>query len=472
MDAGAPEMAAKPYRWGRLFIRFAASSAVGVLILTALALAVVVVRIERELSRTRYHVSPEVSEGIAVLVASRQRTADFLAARFGADATSPYPPAGFPEAIRNSRDLDQARHACAAYREDIARLQERLVAGFSHSIAWLNASMSRKAGRIRQAIQERHAREAAALESRIAGLRERLDPRKGIFEPLGAAEYQDRVAVIDEAVEFLTFLRTLSDSEPVLERVDTAIESLRRLKATLPEPASETFRLAIVRQVAELRRALADLLRADEKLQGEHLVERLETLDAEVRGAMHGSWAVEADLDRVVLLLDREGEALDAARHARRNALFGGLVQCGATLAAGLLGALFLLVVADVLRAFLDMAATASAAGDPAPVAHPAARTGRPTPSGTAAATRREAPPPTAGATLSVPGPAAFPDVPAPPRRRESPMEVMRGCRARTSGLRTPVPGTPDPTLSEPSAEPPAPDDLPEDAAAGADDCP
>lgn len=365
------------YRWGRLFVRGAAILAMAAVALGCLTAVAQAVLLTRAMEAARHRSSGGLREDVAGLEEGCRRAREVIAGLAGPDGVPPAPAAVvFPEAIRGPRDLKAAQAALAAREEHVDALKRALLGGFPESVEWLIGSLTRKAGRIRQQLQDAHGADAARLQARIDGLRRQLeDDGQGLYRPLDQAEYERRLDVLDQALRFLDYLGTLGGGDTVNERIAAARRTVERIRAGLPEPASEGRRLRLVQELAEARRALADLLLEGHRLEGEELAERLRVLSLEVGGAAEASWAVDAALQRVRERLAAEAEALAAVEQERGRLLRQGAVRIGAVLAVAAGAAVLLLLAADVLGALFDVAealAGAPEAADPAEPASPA----------------------------------------------------------------------------------------------------
>jgi hypothetical protein len=361
------------YGWGRLFVRFAT---IGGMVVTALGVILALFQIallRRGLEAAGRRSSVEFSGDIATLQAGCRQTAEIVAVSFGAAAVPPLPTAAFPEAIRSERDLAAAKLALAAHESYVAGLKAGLCAGFNEAVDWLVGSLTRKAEKIRQQMQQEHSTEAATLQARIDALRRQLDGQGGgLYRTLDQAEFQRRMDVLDQAVSFMQFLASMGGGEAVQARIEASQRALERMRAGLPEVGPEGRRLRLVQQVADLRRTLSDLVKDGHKLQGEELAERLCVLRLEVAAAVQSSWAVESDLARLRDRLGAEAVSLAAVEQERSGLLKWGLLKVAGTVLASLGLAFALLVIADVLNALFDAAETIAsnaAARTPPPAA-------------------------------------------------------------------------------------------------------
>jgi len=356
-EQAAPAGSAHRYRWGRLFAR---SAVVCALVCLAAGLAAAVLQLallRAALVAAGTHSAVEFSGDLEALRGSCARAAETVRAGFGPGAVPPLPTAAFPDAIRGPRDLAAARTALAAYERYVADLKAAALASYTEASDWLTASLTRKAEKIRQKLEEEHSTEAATLEARIEQLRRQLDTGgDGLYEALDQAERQRRMDVLDQATGFLQVLGSLGGGEAVQARLTAATDALEHMRATIPEPSPEGHRLRLVQQVADLRRTLSSLLKDGHKLEGEELAGRLRTIRLEVAAAVQSSWAVDADLKRLRERLNAEAVALAAVEQERTRLWRWGLAKTGGLLLVAVGAALLMRVVADVLSALFDAA--------------------------------------------------------------------------------------------------------------------
>lgn len=370
-EQSAPAGTVHPYRWGRLFARSATVCSL-LCFATGLAAAILqLVLLRAALAAVGSRSAIEFSSDIEALRTACARTAAIVQAGSGTGAVPPLPAAAFPEAIRTSRDLAAARTALDAYERHVAELKQGMLASFSDASDWLVASLTRKAERIRQKLEEEHSTEAAALEARIEQLRGQLaNGGEGLYQALDPTEVQRRADVLDQAAGFMEVLGTLGGGEAVQARIDAALQAVSRLRQVIPEPSPEGRRLRLVQQVADLRRALDELLKAGHKLEGEELATRLGAVRREVAAAVQSSWSVDASLRRLRDRLNLEAVALARAEQDRARLWRWGLAKSGLLLLAAVGAAFLMRVVADVLSALFDTA-EALQSGVPRPAPFP-----------------------------------------------------------------------------------------------------
>lgn len=368
-EQSAPAGSVHPYRWGRLLAR---SATVCSLLCFAAGLAAAILQLvllRAALIAAGNRSAIEFSSDIEALRSACARAAVIVQTGPGTGTVPPLPAAAFPEAIRTSRDLAAARTALDAYERYVAEMKRGMLAGFSDASDWLVASLTRKAERIRQKLEEEHSTEAAGLEARIEQLRGQLANRgEGLYQTLDPTEVQRRADVLDQAADFLEVLGTLGGGAAVQARIDAALQAISRLRQVIPEPSPEGRRLRLVQQVADLRRALDELLKAGHKLEGEELATRLGAVRQEVAAAVQSSWSADASLRRLRDRLNVEAVALARTEQERARLWRWGLAKSGLLLLAAVGAAFLMRVVADVLSALFDTAeALQSGLPGPAP---------------------------------------------------------------------------------------------------------
>jgi len=345
------------YRWGRLLAR---SAAVGGLFCLAAGVAAAVVQIlllRAALAGLVLRPAPGYGDEVASLRAACAGAAAAVAAAVPGVAVPPVPSAAFPDAIRDRRDLAAARSALAAHQGYVEGLQASLLASFGASTDWLLESLRSKAEKIRRGLEASREPEAMALEARIEGLRRQLESRDdGLYSAMDQSERQRRLDTLDQAGGFLEVLGSLGGGPAVQARIDAAAAALAGLRQVIPAPSPEGRRLRLVQELAELRRAQSDLVKAGHQLRGEELASHLEAVCRDVAGAVQTSWAAGDCLERLRGRLDLDDAAIEALSRQRAEVRGRGLAKAVVLLLSGAAAALLLRVVADVLTALFDAA--------------------------------------------------------------------------------------------------------------------
>ena len=342
-------------RWARIFVRFAPIFA-GLLVGAALVACLVRLALLRQaLAGIVYEPSPEVTEQMRHLTVTCQKTADILVARFGPDVLPRQKPMDFPVTLTNQRDIERAEGSLMSHENYVHALQQGMIARYAQASEWLVDSMGRKAKRQRKQMEQEHGRETQAMQLQMATLREKLQPEgeNSIFLPLRENDYRDRIETLEDAMDFLEYLGTLTENPAVQRHIDAAVGSLGRMREILPEPIPENRRLEIIRQIASLRQKIADLLRRGQKLESEEMAERLKQISQSVTKAMHGSWQVTRDIDTLRRTLAKEAEKLATVAPRRRNILIRGWLQAAGFVVAGIVLGFSLLVLADIISIML-----------------------------------------------------------------------------------------------------------------------
>lgn len=345
------------YRWGRFLARSAAVGGLVCLVAGAAAAVLQILLLRAALAGLALGSAPGYGDEVAALRAACASAAAAVPSAAPGVVVPPLPAAAFPEAIRHRRDLAAARAALAAHRGYVEGLQASVLARFEASTDWLLESLRSKADKIRRGLEASHGPEAMALEGRIEALRQQLESRgSGPYAAMDQSERQRRLDTLEQAEDFLEVLGSLGGGPAVQARVEAAAAALAGLRMVIPEPSPEGRRLRLVQELAELRRAQSELVKAGHPLRGEELASHLEAVRREVAGAVRTSWAADDCLERLGGRLDLDDAALEALSRQRADLRRRGLVKAVGLVLGGVVAALFLRVLADVLTALFDAA--------------------------------------------------------------------------------------------------------------------